>query len=56
MVIQEALSTLPENATQKDKRRAIRNAYPFGERKNWPAKAGPTGTTDDELGSVGVDK
>lgn len=37
--IAEIHATLPENATLKERKEALKNAYPFGERKYWPYKA-----------------
>lgn len=38
-VIRDVLAGLPKNATTAEKRRALRDAYPFGDRSNWPYKA-----------------
>jgi hypothetical protein len=37
-VIAEVLSSLPPGASEKAVRAALRYAYPFGERENWPYK------------------
>lgn len=39
MVIWETHKTLPENMPLIDRKREIRKAYPWGERKGWPYKA-----------------
>lgn len=38
-VIRETLAALPKNATPAERKRALRDAYPFGDRSNWPYKA-----------------
>lgn len=38
-VIRDVLAKLPAGATPTEKRRALRDAYPFGNRSNWPYKA-----------------
>lgn len=37
-VVAATLAALPPDATTQDKRRALRDAYPFGERAMWPYK------------------
>lgn len=37
-IIAETIREMPDGATDKDLRRALRDAYPFGERKYWPYK------------------
>jgi hypothetical protein len=37
--IQAVHNRLPDNATLADRKAALRAAYPFGARKNWPYKA-----------------
>lgn len=36
--ILEVLAHLPADATKEDKAKAVRVAYPFGDRANWPYK------------------
>lgn len=38
-VIAQVHATLPADISFADRRRAIREAYPFGEREYWPYKA-----------------
>lgn len=38
-VIRQVLASLPKDATDKEKRKAVREAYPFGVRRNHPYKA-----------------
>ena len=38
-IIRATLAGLPAGASPKEKKRALREAYPFGERENWPYKA-----------------
>lgn len=38
-VIDQVHATLPRNATELQRRNALRQAYPFGVRANWPYKA-----------------
>lgn len=35
-VVQRVMAELAPNATRKDAERALREAYPFGEREYWP--------------------
>jgi hypothetical protein len=37
--VRETLQALPSDATEKEARRALRAAYPFGERSRYPYKA-----------------
>lgn len=37
-IILRALADLPADATTKEKAKAVRDAYPFGERARWPYK------------------